>query len=154
MSLTSNALSMVDALDTYGQNMVLWRPPKTERSSNSSSTADYYHHYNQIWDVLEVDKLVPDVTASKDESSMSIQQAVNSAPDKSERIFVIHIKAGVYKEIVRVPPSKTNLMFVGDGMGKTVITGSMRVPSLPGVPSTYGSATVGNAHHCSSSSSY
>lgn len=67
--------------------------------------------------------MVPDVTVSKDESSMSIQQAVNSAPDKSERRFVIHIKAGVYKEIVRVPPSKTNLMFVGDGMGKTVITG-------------------------------
>jgi len=141
-SLTSNALSMVDALDTYGKNMVLWRTPKTERSSNSSSNADYYHHYDKIWDVSVVDKLVPDVTVSKDESSMSIQQAVNSAPDKSERRFVIRIKAGVYEEIVRIPPSKTNLMFVGDGMGKTVITGSMRVPSLPGVPTTYGSATV------------
>jgi pectinesterase inhibitor-like protein len=142
MNFTSNALSMVDALDTYGKDMVIWRPPKTERSSKLSSTADYSHHYNKIWDVLEVDDLVSDVTVSKDESSMSIQQAVNSAPDNSERRFVIRIKAGVYEEIVRIPPTKTNLMFVGDGMDRTVITGSMRVPSLPGVPSTYDSATV------------
>ena len=153
MNLTSNVLSMVDALDTYGKNMVIWKPPKTERSSSFSSPADYQYHNNKIWDVLEVDELVPDVTVSKDESSMSIQQAVDSAPANSERRFVIRIKVGVYEEIVRVPPSKTNLMFVGDGMDRTVITGSMRVPSLPGVPSTYDSATVGNTHHGSSYSS-
>jgi len=142
MNFTSNALSMVDALDTYGKDMVIWRPPKTERSSNFSRTADYYHPTHKIWDIFEVDELVPDVIVSRDESSMSIQQAVNSAPDNSERRFVIRIKAGVYEEIVRIPSSKTNLMFVGDGMDRTVITGSMRVPSLPGVPSTYDSATV------------
>jgi pectin methylesterase-like acyl-CoA thioesterase len=85
---------------------------------------------------------------------MSIQQAVNSSPDNSERRFVIRIKVGVYEEIVRIPPNKTNLMFVGDGMDRTVITGSMRVSSLPGAPSTYDSATVGNTHHGCSSSSY
>lgn len=39
--------------------------------------------------------------------------------------FVIYIKAGVYSEIVRVPKEKTNLMFVGDGINMTIITGNM-----------------------------
>lgn len=42
---------------------------------------------------------------------------------------------------MRVPFEKTNLVFLGDGMGKTVITGSSNV-GQPGV-STYNTATVG-----------
>jgi hypothetical protein len=61
MNITSNSLSMGDALDTYGKDMVLWRPPKTERSSNFSTAAGYYDHYNKIWDELEVDELVSDI---------------------------------------------------------------------------------------------
>lgn len=145
-NLTSNALSMVDALDKYGKNMVLWRPPTTERSSNSSSTSQYYHNKNWDWDVLEVDEMVPDITVSKldhKSSISSIQQAVNSAPHYSEKRFVIKIEAGVYEETVRIPRSKTNLMFVGAGMDTTVITGSTYVPSLPGPVTIYDVATVG-----------
>jgi pectinesterase inhibitor-like protein len=147
-NFTSNALSMVDALDTYGKDMVLWRPPSTERSANPSSTAHYYHlpNKNWDWDVLEVDELVPNITVSKldhKSSISSIQQAVNSAPDYSEKRFVIKIEAGVYEERVRIPRSKTNLMFVGAGMDTTVITGSAYVPSLPGPVTIYDVATVG-----------
>lgn len=147
-NLTSNALSMVDALDTYGKDMVLWRPPSTERSSKSSNPANYYYlpNNNKDWDVSEVDELIPDITVSKvdQKSSLSsIQQAVNSAPDYSEKKFVIKIQAGVYGETVRIPRSKTNLVFVGAGMDKTVITGSAYVPSLPGPVTIYDVATVG-----------
>lgn len=37
---------------------------------------------------------------------------------------VIYIKEGVYLEYVMVNTTKTNLMFVGDGIGKTWIKGN------------------------------
>jgi pectin methylesterase-like acyl-CoA thioesterase len=54
---------------------------------------------------------------------------------------VLHVKEGVYKETVSVPWEKTNVVLVGDGMGKTVITGDLNADT-PGV-STFNTATVG-----------
>lgn len=71
----------------------------------------------------------------------TVQAAVNAAPDNAEGRFVIYIKEGVYEEKVRVPYRKKNVVFLGDGMGRTVITGSANV-AQPGI-TTYSSATVG-----------
>ncbi|KAI0507359.1 hypothetical protein KFK09_013482 [Dendrobium nobile] len=70
-----------------------------------------------------------DVTVAADGSGnfSTITEAVAAAPVKSKRRFVIKIKAGVYAENVEVPKNKTNIMFVGDGRTKTVITGSRNV---------------------------
>nr|XP_018912632.1 PREDICTED: pectinesterase-like [Bemisia tabaci] len=57
----------------------------------------------------------------------SVQAAINSAPDKSKKRFTIYIKAGKYKEQVKVSKKKMNLMLIGDGVGKTIITGSKNV---------------------------
>lgn len=38
--------------------------------------------------------------------------------------FVIHIKAGVYREVVVVDERMKNIRFTGDGIGRTIITGS------------------------------
>ena len=74
-NLTSKASSVVDALTIYGKNMVLWRPPTTEKASKISyRTSHYYHFTNKSWDwdVLEVNELVPDVTVSKLDHKSSI----------------------------------------------------------------------------------
>uniref|UniRef100_A0A0D6QUB8 Pectinesterase n=1 Tax=Araucaria cunninghamii TaxID=56994 RepID=A0A0D6QUB8_ARACU len=139
-NVTSTALSMVDALDTYGPDTAKWMPPKTERSSAGGKMGKSYA--KRIFRELEAKPAVPDVTVSKDQGSPTIQQAVDGAPANSGKRYVIYIKEGIYEEIVRIPPAKRNLMFVGDGMDKTVITGSMSVPSLPAPITTYGSATV------------
>lgn len=147
--LTSNALSMLDALDTYGENMVTWKPPTTERTRSPSTDAHWGNsnlnsidHSSDIWGVLVGKDVAPNVVVSKDGPLTSIQKAVDSAPDGSKKMFVIYIKAGVYEEYVKIPPKKVNIMFVGDGIDKTVITGSKSVPSLPASVTTYGSATV------------
>ncbi|KAG9154713.1 hypothetical protein Leryth_014221 [Lithospermum erythrorhizon] len=70
----------------------------------------------------------------------AVQEAVNAAPANSGKRFVIGIKEGVYEEIVRVPLEKKNVVFLGDGIGKTVITGSLNV-GQPGM-TTLNSATV------------
>ncbi|EOA21923.1 hypothetical protein CARUB_v10002406mg [Capsella rubella] len=68
-----------------------------------------------------------DVVVAQDGSGdyKSIQEAVNGAgarPKGSPR-YVIHVKQGVYEEYVNVRSKFTNVMIIGDGIGKTIITG-------------------------------
>ncbi|KAH9617919.1 hypothetical protein KSS87_006773 [Heliosperma pusillum] len=139
---TSNALSMLQALDALGPNPATWTPPRTERDG--------------LWEpVIGSGSVVPgfnfsalavDATVCNDGSGgcyKTVQEAVDAAPVnlKGGKRFVIKIKEGVYKETVRVAYKKTNLVFIGDGMGKTVITGFLNA-GMQGV-GTYESATVG-----------
>lgn len=68
----------------------------------------------------------------------TIGQAVKAAPQKSSKRYVIYVKAGVYKETVNIPNTMPNLMFIGDGIDQTVVTGSKNVQDGS---TTYGSAT-------------
>ncbi|CAD6222569.1 unnamed protein product [Miscanthus lutarioriparius] len=86
--------------------------------------------------------LVPDLVVAKDGSGnfTTVGEAVAAAPNNSEARFVIYIKAGGYFENVEVGSEKTNLMFVGDGMWKTVIKASRNVVDNS---TTFRSATLG-----------
>ncbi|KAJ0112469.1 hypothetical protein Patl1_00970 [Pistacia atlantica] len=57
----------------------------------------------------------------------TIGDAVAAAPNSSTTRFVIYIKAGAYFENVEVERKKTMLMFIGDGIGKTVVKASRNV---------------------------
>ncbi|KAJ6894515.1 hypothetical protein NC652_028319 [Populus alba x Populus x berolinensis] len=46
----------------------------------------------------------------------TIQEAVNSVPDKSKSRHVIYVKSGIYKENVEVGKKKKNVMIVGDAV--------------------------------------
>ncbi|KAG7967253.1 hypothetical protein I3843_08G090500 [Carya illinoinensis] len=70
----------------------------------------------------------------------TIGEAVAAAPNSSTTRFVIYIKAGAYFENVEVERNKTNLMFIGDGIGKTIVKASTNV--VDGW-TTFRSATVG-----------
>ncbi|KDP28779.1 hypothetical protein JCGZ_14550 [Jatropha curcas] len=58
---------------------------------------------------------------------------------RSQRI-IIHVKAGVYNEKVEIEKHHHDVMLVGDGIGKTIITGSRNVRDGD---STLSSATFG-----------
>lgn len=64
-----------------------------------------------------------DMVVAKDGSGThaTISDAVKAAPECSVRRTVIHVKAGRYNENVKVGLKKTNLLFVGDGKGVTVV---------------------------------
>eukprot|EP00256_Glycine_max_P031963 XP_006576427.1 pectinesterase 2 [Glycine max] len=66
----------------------------------------------------------------------TVKAAVDAAPSSSGR-YVIYVKGGVYNEQVEVKAN--NIMLVGDGIGKTIITGSK---SVGGGTTTFRSATV------------
>ncbi|CDY39109.1 BnaA01g29470D [Brassica napus] len=69
----------------------------------------------------------------------TIAAAVAAAPDNGKRRYVIHIKAGVYRENVEVSKKKKNIMFMGDGRTRTIITGNRNVVDGS---TTFHSATV------------
>ncbi|KAI7742060.1 hypothetical protein M8C21_030066 [Ambrosia artemisiifolia] len=70
----------------------------------------------------------------------TIRAALAAAGKRSgSRRYVIHVKAGVYKEYVEIGSRLKNVMLVGDGIGKTIITGSR---SVRGGSTTFKSATL------------
>lgn len=142
---SSNAMGMLVNYDNFGEKTGSWGLPRTERDG-------FWEHAGESGDGsgLGFEGGVPtglnaDVTVCGGGKCdyEKVQEAVNGAPSNPPegRRFVIWIKAGTYDETVRVPLEKKNVVFLGDGMGKTVITGSMNVGQA-GV-STINSATVG-----------
>ncbi|KAJ7967650.1 Pectinesterase [Quillaja saponaria] len=81
------------------------------------------------------------VVVAKDGSGKfkTVKEAVASAPNNGKTRYVIYVKKGTYKENVEIGKSKKNVMLVGDGMGSTVITGSLNVVDGS---TTFKSATV------------
>ncbi|KAK8486968.1 hypothetical protein V6N13_030868 [Hibiscus sabdariffa] len=71
-----------------------------------------------------------DIIVSKDGNGTvkTITEAIKKAPENSARRIIIYVKAGRYEESdLKVGRKKTNLMFIGDGKGKTVITGGRSI---------------------------
>lgn len=72
-----------------------------------------------------------DIVVSKDGENgtyKTIAEAIKDAPENSDRRTIIYVRAGRYEEEnLKVGRKKKKLMFIGDGKGKTVITGSKSV---------------------------
>ncbi|CAN6468251.1 unnamed protein product [Victoria cruziana] len=84
------------------------------------------------------------VTVAQDGSGnySTISEAVSAAPNNtlpSSGYHVIYVKAGLYQEYVSVDKKKKNLMLVGDGINKTIVTGSR---SVGDAFTTFNSATL------------
>ncbi|KAM3685284.1 hypothetical protein ACJW31_11G106100 [Castanea mollissima] len=68
----------------------------------------------------------------------TIKEAISAASSQSgSGRFVIYVKAGTYKENVEI--KLKNIMLVGDGIGRTIVTGSK---SVGGGSTTFNSATI------------
>ncbi|ONK68500.1 uncharacterized protein A4U43_C05F12410 [Asparagus officinalis] len=57
-----------------------------------------------------------------------------------DRRAIVYVKSGVYEEYVEIARNLRNMMFVGDGIDKTIVTGNHNVPDGY---TTYRSATFG-----------
>ncbi|CAN8259385.1 unnamed protein product [Cochlearia groenlandica] len=91
--------------------------------------------------LLQTSTVRADATVAADGSGRykTVAAAVAAAPENSNKRYVIHIKAGVYRENVEVTKKKKNIMFMGDGRTRTIITGSRNVVDGS---TTFHSATV------------
>ncbi|KAL8238476.1 hypothetical protein R6Q59_015043 [Mikania micrantha] len=130
-SLISNSLAMnkdgspSNTESGYRKGFPNWVKPgdrKLLQSSNPSSQAN--------------------VVVAQDGSGTykTIGEAVAAAGKRSgSGRYVIYVKAGTYKENIEIGTKLKNIMLVGDGIGKTIITGSK---SVGGGATTFNSATV------------
>ncbi|XP_010534986.1 PREDICTED: pectinesterase/pectinesterase inhibitor 3-like [Tarenaya hassleriana] len=91
--------------------------------------------------LLQSTTVKADATVAADGSGnfRTVAAGVAAAPENSNKRYVIHIKAGVYRENVEVAKKKKNIMFMGDGRTRTIITGSRNVVDGS---TTFHSATV------------
>ncbi|KAE9610766.1 hypothetical protein Lal_00021172 [Lupinus albus] len=80
------------------------------------------------------------VVVAKDGSGKykTVKEAIDAAPQSSNERYVIYVKQGTYNEDFVIKAQ--NIMLVGDGIGKTIITGSK---SVGGGSITINTATVG-----------
>ncbi|KAG9454736.1 hypothetical protein H6P81_007640 [Aristolochia fimbriata] len=69
----------------------------------------------------------------------ALAAAAKTRSGKTAKRFVIYVKSGVYEENVEITKSMKNLMFRGDGIGSTIVTGSRNVKDGS---TTFRSATV------------
>ncbi|KAE9593800.1 putative pectinesterase [Lupinus albus] len=80
-------------------------------------------------DSVEVSDIVV-VSGDGSGNFTTINDAVEVAPNNTDvgnGYFVIFITEGVYKEYVSIPKKKKNLMLIGEGINRTIITGDHNV---------------------------
>ena len=58
----------------------------------------------------------------------------------ADRRAIVYVRSGIYSEYVEIARNLRNVMFVGDGIDKTIVTGNRNVPDGY---TTYRSATSG-----------
>lgn len=97
--------------------------------------------------LLQVGRPKPNVTVALDGSGnvTTIKDAMAMVPKKSKTLFVIYIKAGVYKENVVLDKSFWNVMIYGDGKDKSIVSASLNF--VDGTP-TFSTATFGKHFTC------
>ncbi|KAH9306466.1 hypothetical protein KI387_010870, partial [Taxus chinensis] len=131
-NLVSTSLAMAKRISEISDSMDDFKSPSHNRRLMSNRIDDF-PEWLSVTDrrllqastsVVQVDAWVAlDGTGNY----TSITAAVNAAPEKNARRHVIRIKAGVYHENFEVKKNKINLVFIGDGMDSTVITGNKSV---------------------------
>ncbi|WCJ31605.1 Plant invertase/pectin methylesterase inhibitor superfamily [Euphorbia peplus] len=142
VNISSYALSMIVSYDIYGNETQFWRPPLTERDGVWEWPSSFGGEMRRWRFPVGLTANVTVCKDGKDGCYRTVQEAVNAAPNNTkEGRFVIYVKEGVYEEIVRVPMEKKRVVMLGDGMGKSVITGSLTVAQLG--MNTFDSATFG-----------
>ncbi|KAM7523790.1 hypothetical protein LguiA_013692 [Lonicera macranthoides] len=90
---------------------------------------------------IESVSMPTDVTDAKDgtDNFSSIKDAIEAAPNYNLRRFYIRIKEGRHVENIIIGKEKMNAAIIGDGIGKTIISGNR---SHSGGFATYMTATV------------
>lgn len=79
---------------------------------------------------MPISQIQADIIVSPDGNGTckTIAEAIKKAPERSSRRTIIYVKAGRYEEKnLKVGRKKINLMFIGDGKGKTVISGGKSI---------------------------
>lgn len=137
--LTSNGLAMVTSFGDMLTNLHI--PGVTRRLLTTDYTSFVEDGSRRL---LQVSNTKPNAVVAQDGSGQfkTIAEALKAVPPKSTETYVILIKAGEYKEMIDIPRSMKNLVFIGEGPTKTKITGNK---NFADGTETFRTATVGKS---------
>ncbi|XP_077225970.1 putative pectinesterase/pectinesterase inhibitor 21 [Tasmannia lanceolata] len=139
--LTSNSLAIVSELSTVLGDLKL--PFFNRRLLEAENVNDLPSWVSDGRRRLLHTKSVgsPNVVVAKDGSGQckTINEAIAMVPLNSNSTYVIYVKEGVYKEQVTIDKKMWNVVLIGDGPKKTIITGSENF--IDGTP-TFKTATL------------
>ncbi|KAE8667943.1 condensin-2 complex subunit H2-like [Hibiscus syriacus] len=135
--LNMNALGMMYGLSSIAKDLNI---PSIENISTtplqrkllSEKNSDFpvwLSHSDRRLLQANAGSIKPNVVVAKDGSGKydSIVKALAEVPKKNTQRFIIHVKAGVYKEQVHIIKEAEHVMLIGDGPTKTVITNDICV---------------------------
>nr|O04886.1 RecName: Full=Pectinesterase 1; Short=PE 1; AltName: Full=Pectin methylesterase; Flags: Precursor [Citrus sinensis]AAB57667.1 pectinesterase [Citrus sinensis] len=127
--MCSNALAMIKNMtDT---DMMIMRTSNNRKLTEETSTVDGWPAWLSPGDrrLLQSSSVTPNAVVAADGSGnfKTVAAAVAAAPQGGTKRYIIRIKAGVYRENVEVTKKHKNIMFIGDGRTRTIITGSRNV---------------------------
>ncbi|UKT63693.1 pectinesterase family protein [Pedobacter mucosus] len=73
---------------------------------------------------VQASKIKPDFTVAVDGSGdfKTVQEAIHAVPDFRNKITIIFIKKGIYKEKLVLAASKKNVKFIGESLNETILT--------------------------------
>ncbi|CAA0826422.1 Probable pectinesterase/pectinesterase inhibitor 34 [Striga hermonthica] len=128
--IVSNSLSIYAAGDDFSGVPIQNRRLMSEERGRQDFPIWLSRRDRALLD-LEPAAIGADIVVSKDGGNgtvKTISEAIKKAPEHSSRRFIIHVRAGRYEEKeLKLGRKKTNIMLIGDGKGKTVITGRKNV---------------------------
>ncbi|CAN7112501.1 unnamed protein product [Brassica rapa subsp. narinosa] len=86
---------------------------------------------------------IPNVTVASDGTGdfLTISEAVVKVPESENSKFVIHVKGGLYRENVILPPKKSNVVMFGDGNTKNIVSAGLNRLDNP-LFTTFQTATI------------
>ncbi|KAF3595832.1 hypothetical protein DY000_02025930 [Brassica cretica] len=138
VQLTHNGLAMVTEMSNYLGQMQFTELNSRRLLAQEPSWVD-----GRVRRLLTapLSEVKPDMVVAQDGSGQykTISEAMQNVPKNKNVTFVVYIKTGVYKEFVQVDRTMSDLVFIGDGPDKTVITGEK---SFQDGITTYRTATV------------
>ncbi|CAN6926472.1 unnamed protein product [Brassica oleracea] len=131
--LTSNALAIITWLGKIADSF------KLRRRLLSADVAVDFNVGRRLLQSTDL-RRVADIVVAKDGSGKykTISRALKDVPEKSDKRTVIYVKKGVYFENVKVEKTMWNVVVVGDGESKSIVSGKLNV--IDGTP-TFQSAT-------------
>ncbi|KAL9303784.1 hypothetical protein ACSQ67_021047 [Phaseolus vulgaris] len=117
---TNLTMSLKQALILYSKNKGIAKGPPPQGTISKASGI------LESWSEASYE---PDFTVAQDGSGThrTIQAAVNAIGHDRPARVIIHVKSGIYTEKVQIGQKLHNVMLVGDGIDKTIVTANRNV---------------------------
>lgn len=140
-NLMSNCLAVINYMETTTKQQEIFNDGENLMAKIPNNGFPMWMKHSDRNLMQKRRKKLSNIVVANDGSGdyETIGEALKMAPNRSEKRFVIKIKAGIYKETLEINREKTNIMLVGEGMNSTIIIGSK---SFADGFSTFTSATL------------